>query len=98
MPIKGQDAYLQRDYSHYAYVPGSPPTDVELAQATHNVVARSNLALGRLDFAVRRLPDPRMLVRPVLRREAQRVLQEITGASYGRIFVCPLVRNIVLRP
>jgi pimeloyl-ACP methyl ester carboxylesterase len=26
------------------------------------------------------------------------VLQEITGASYGRIFVCPQVRNIVLRP
>jgi hypothetical protein len=26
------------------------------------------------------------------------VLQEITGATYGRIFVCPQVRNIVLRP
>lgn len=71
VPISGHDAYLQRDYSHFAFVPCPEPTTVELAQATHNVVARSSLALGRLDFAVRRLPDPRMLVRPVLRREAQ---------------------------
>lgn len=71
VPIKGHDAYLQRDYSHYAYVPNPAPDTIKLAQATHNAVARSHHALGKLDFAVRRLPDPRMLVRPVLRREAQ---------------------------
>lgn len=71
VPISGHDAYLQRDYSHHAFVPCPPPAIVELTQATHNAVARSSLALGRLDFAVRLLPEPRMLVRPVLRREAQ---------------------------
>jgi Fic family protein len=71
VPIKGHDAYLQRGYSHYAYVPNQTPGTIELAQATHSAVARSHHALGKLDFAVRRLPDPRMLVRPVLRREAQ---------------------------
>jgi Fic family protein len=71
VPISGHDTYLQRDYSHYAFVPNPAPETVQLAQATHNAVARSHEALGRLDFAVRRLPDPRLLVRPVLRREAQ---------------------------
>lgn len=30
--------------------------------------------------------------------EGLEILTEITGAAYGRIFVCPGVRNIVLRP
>jgi Fic family protein len=77
--IRGHDAYLQRDYSHYAFVPCSAPTEAALKQATYNAVARSHLALGRLDFAVRRLPDPRLLVRPVLRREAQST-SELEGA------------------
>jgi len=71
VPISGHDAYLQRDYSHHAFVPHALPDTVELTQSTYNAVARAHLALGRLDFAVRRLPQPRLLVRPVLRREAQ---------------------------
>lgn len=71
VPISGHDAYLRRDYSHYAFVPCLPPTTMALSQGTYNSVAQAHLALGRLDFAVRRLPDPRLLVRPVLRREAQ---------------------------
>jgi Fic family protein len=71
VPITGHDAYLDRDYSHYAFVPDPTPTVLSLSQATYNAVTNASLALGRLDFAVRRLPDPRLLVRPVLRREAQ---------------------------
>jgi len=71
VPIHGRDAYLQRDYSHYAFVPCPAPTTVALSQGTYNSVSKAALALGRLDFAVRRLPDPRLLIRPVLRREAQ---------------------------
>src|SRR6266516_2079501 len=70
-PIHGHDAYLQRDYSHYAFVPRPAPTTITLSQSTYNSVTKAALALGRLDFAVRRLPDPRLLIRPVLRREAQ---------------------------
>jgi cell filamentation protein, protein adenylyltransferase len=70
-PIQGHDAYLQRDYSHYAFVPCPPPSTLKLSQGTYASVANAHGALGRLDFAVRRLPDPRLLVRPVLRREAQ---------------------------
>jgi len=71
VPIHGHDAYLRRDYSHYAFVPCKPPEWLELSQGTYKAVADAHLAVGRLDFAVRRLPDPRLLVRPVLRREAQ---------------------------
>jgi Fic family protein len=71
VPISGHDAYLHRDYSHYAFVPSPLPAEVRLSQATYKAVAQAHLALGRLDFAVRRLPEPRLLVRPVLRREAQ---------------------------
>jgi len=70
-PIHGHDAYLQQDYSHYAFVPRPAPTTITLSQSTYNSVTKAALALGRLDFAVRRLPDPRLLIRPVLRREAQ---------------------------
>ncbi len=71
VPISGHDAYLEQDYSHYAFVPAGPPTDLRLSQGTYKAVAEAHEALGRLDFAVRRLPDPGLLVRPVLRREAQ---------------------------
>lgn len=52
-------------------MPHPTPTTLALSQRTYNTVTKATLALGRLDFAVRRLPDPRLLVRPVLRREAQ---------------------------
>jgi len=71
VPISGHDAYLQRDYSHSAFIPCPAPDTVHLSQGTHKAVWNAALALGRLDFAVRRLPEPRLLVRPVLRREAQ---------------------------
>jgi Fic family protein len=34
------------------------------------MVSDAHLAIGRLDFAAKRLPDPSLLVRPTLRREA----------------------------
>jgi len=69
--IKGHDLFLDLDYNHFAFVPDPAPTVVQLTQATYKAVTDASLALGRLDFAVRRLPDPRLLVGPVLRREAQ---------------------------
>jgi Fic/DOC family N-terminal len=71
VPVKGHDAYPDRDYNHFAFVPNPAPTVLELSQPTYKAVTDATFALGRLDFAVRRLPDPRLLVRPVLQREAQ---------------------------
>lgn len=71
VPIKGHDWFLDLDYSHFAYVPDAAPKVLKLSQPTYKAVTDATLALGRLDFAVRRLPDPRLLIGPVLRREAQ---------------------------
>jgi Fic family protein len=71
VPIRGHDWSLGTDYNHHAFVPDPAPSVIQLSQATYKAVTDATLALGRLDFAVRRLPDPRLLIGPVLRREAQ---------------------------
>ncbi len=70
-PITGHDTYLQRDYKHVAFIPNPLPHTTPLAERTYKYVAEAHMAIGRLDFAVRRLPNPGLLVRPALRREAQ---------------------------
>lgn len=69
--VTGHDSFLHRDYDHFAFVPDALPFELALSQATYKAATEASLALGRLDFAVRRLPNPRLLVRPALRREAQ---------------------------
>jgi Fic family protein len=90
-PIRGHDAYLGRDYDHYAFVPKPLPSSVPLTERTYKYVAEAHMAIGRLDFAVRRLPNPSLLVRPALRREAQSTsalegtyapLEEVLEADY----------------
>jgi len=71
VPVSGHDAYLRRDYRHWAFVPNPLPASVELSMATHKIGNQASMWVGRLDFAVKRLPDPQLLVRPALRREAQ---------------------------
>lgn len=71
VPISGYDNYLRRDYNHFAYIPSPLPYELQLTQRTYKAASDAALAIGRLDFAVRRLPRPQLLVRPALRREAQ---------------------------
>ena len=40
VPIHGHDAYLQRGYSHYAFVPQPAPTALTLSQGTYNATTR----------------------------------------------------------
>ncbi|WP_262490888.1 Fic family protein [Mycobacterium simiae] len=62
---------MKRDYAHVAFVPHPLPEDVDLTMATHKIATEASMSVGRLDFAVKRLPNPGLLVRPALRREAQ---------------------------
>lgn len=94
VPIRGHDAYLDRDYEHYAFVPCPSPATPDLSQGTYNAVTKATLALGRLDFAVRRLPDPSLLVRPVLRREAQSTSElEGTYAPLDEVLAADLIEE-----
>lgn len=43
---------------------------VPLEERTYKLVSEADRAIGRLDAGVHRLPDPALLVRPALRREA----------------------------
>lgn len=71
VPITGFDQRTGEDYSHWAYLPDPLPSSISLTSATWTVVARAEAALARLDEAARQLPEPSLLRRPALRREAQ---------------------------
>ncbi|WP_322984599.1 Fic family protein [Streptomyces sp. S584] len=68
--IGGYDPRAGRDYHASAYVPDDLPHNVELSGSTHLAVANAAAAVARADQAARQLPNPRLLVRPSIRREA----------------------------
>lgn len=59
------------DRAGSAFLPHPLPRDVTLATSTWTTVNEATAALARLDGAARLLPDPTLLRRPALRREAQ---------------------------
>jgi len=54
-----------------AFLPEPLPRDLVLSTGTWNTVTAATAALARLDGAARRVPEPSLLRRPTLRREAQ---------------------------
>ena len=70
VPIKGRDQRWDEEFEDYAFVPEPLPASLPLSESTYAIVADAAMALGRLDAATDRLPNPRLLVRPALRLEA----------------------------
>lgn len=68
--ITGTDPRRGEDYDHFAYLPHPLPERVSLRQDTYADVTRATAAVGRLDQAALRLPNPQLLIRPIIRREA----------------------------
>lgn len=67
--ISGSD--LRRgSYSYWAYVPSPLPPEPALTLRALNAAAKAAMAVVRLDEAVAHLPNPNLLVRPFIRREA----------------------------
>jgi Fic family protein len=91
VPISGTDPRFGEPFEHWAYVPGPLPDTVELGGRTWTAVAAAAGCLGRLDQAGQQLPDPSMLRRPTLRREAQS-----TSALEGTF--APLVEVLEVEP
>lgn len=71
VPISGFDQRTGDEYRHWAYLPDPLPGTVALSSATWTIVAQAEAALARLDESSRQLPEPSLLRRPALRREAQ---------------------------
>jgi len=70
VPIEGYDARYHEHYKHVAYVADPLRSSVDLDQATWSSVTDAMLAIGRLDAAALRLPNPSLIVRPAIRKEA----------------------------
>lgn len=71
VPIHGHDPRFGA-WEHVAYVPHPLPGETpRLSTATFNAVASARAALATLDASARQLPNPGLLRRPTLRREAQ---------------------------
>jgi Fic family protein len=69
--INGHDRRFDRSYRHWAFIPDPLPTELVLSAQTVQLIALASSALGRLDQAGRQVPNPALLRRPTLRREAQ---------------------------
>jgi Fic family protein len=71
VPISGTDTRFGETYEHWAFVPLPLPGEVDLSPTARDAVTEAALALGRLDQAGMQIPNPALLRRPTLRREAQ---------------------------
>lgn len=69
--ISGHNHRRNEDYEHFAFVPTDLPVSVQLTNRTHSLVASASMAVGRLQECVKRLPNPEILLRPSLAREAK---------------------------
>lgn len=69
VPLKGHDA-RQGDFAYFAFLADPLPDDVTLESSTWTAVSEASAALAKLDLACHQLPDPKLLIRPSLWREA----------------------------
>lgn len=70
-PVRGTDGRTGREYDHFAFIPDPLSDEPSLSGSTWRAVSRAGHALGRLLQAGRQVPEPGLLRRPTLRREAQ---------------------------
>jgi Fic family protein len=71
VPIIGPDPLTREMVEGLAYLPDRLPRELTLSTDTWTTVNRATAALARLDGAARLIPNPGLLRRPALRREAQ---------------------------
>jgi Fic family protein len=94
VPITGTDSSL-RSYSYVAFVPDPLPATMNLEDATWRRIVSATAALARLDQAAQMIPDPALLRRPTLRREAQSTSAlEGTHAAFTDVLEADLDRDL----
>lgn len=71
VPILGPDPVTHETVEGDAFLPDPLPRELVLSTATWTTVNAATAALARLDGAARLIPEPSLLRRPTLRREAQ---------------------------
>jgi Fic family protein len=68
--ISGWDPRYNEEYEHKAFLPDPLPSSISLQHETYNAAIGAAAAVARLDQASFRLPNPMLLARPAIRREA----------------------------
>jgi Fic family protein len=71
VPIVGPDPATHETVEGQAFLPAPLPAELTLSTGTWNTINAATAALARLDGAARLIPNPALLRRPALRREAQ---------------------------
>ena len=71
IPITGPDPATHEIIAAHAFLPAPLPRVLTLSTSTWTRVTAATAALARLDGAARLIPNPHVLRRPALRREAQ---------------------------
>jgi hypothetical protein len=85
-PISGVDPQ-GGDWSHYVFVPEPLPAEPNLSLAALDAATQAAMAVARLDQAGSQLPNPALLVRPAVRREAVSTSAlEGTYTAYDDVF------------
>lgn len=70
VPIVGPDPATKETVEGQAFLPAPLPTELTLSTGTWNTINAATAALARLDGAARLIPNPALLRRPALQREA----------------------------
>ena len=68
----------------YAFLPAPLPRSVDLPDAAYKEVSTADYALGRLELALAAVPNPGLLVRPVVAREA--VATSALEGTFAKLF------------
>jgi Fic family protein len=71
VPIIGPDPATHETVEGQAFLPAPLPAELTLSTGTWNTINAATAALARLDGAARLIPNPVLLRRPALLREAQ---------------------------
>jgi Fic family protein len=71
IPIVGPDPATHEMVAGHAFPPAPLPRELTLSTNTWTIINKATAALARLDGAARLIPNPSLLRRPALRREAQ---------------------------
>ena len=62
--------WLKHSNGYDAFIPSPLPPELKLSEDLQAVLSEANLSLGRLDGIGRMLPNPYLLVNPIIRNEA----------------------------
>ncbi len=68
--ISGFDKRFGEEFRIEAFMPSPLPQDLSLTGSTYKLIAEAASWVARADQAVRQLPNPALMVRPTIRREA----------------------------